>query len=79
MKVLLPAPVSLLFHFTHCQAYYLISLASLHYDISLSKLKANLQRHTTSENSQKSNQALAFLKCGQRSGWLLDVIGDNPR
>ncbi len=42
--------MSLPLPFAHCQTHYLISLAALHSDRSLSELKANLQRHTASEN-----------------------------
>lgn len=45
-----PARVSAItLHFANYQAHYLISLAAVLYDKSLSGLKANLQQHTASE------------------------------
>lgn len=77
-KVLLLEPLSLPLHFAHCQAHYLISLATLHYDRILSELKANLRRHTALENcdeKKKPNQKISVQKYGQRCCWLLDIIG----
>lgn len=69
MKVLVVVSLTLPLHFAHCQAHYLISLAAFHCDISLSELKANLERHTGSEicDGKKSNQMISpYLKYGQK-------------
>lgn len=53
--------LSLPLHFLYSQAHYLISPAALHYDRSLSELKANLQRHTASENCDEKVKSNNFL------------------
>lgn len=55
-KVLLLEPLSLPLHFAHCQAHYLISLATLHYDRILTELKANLQWHAALENCDEKKK-----------------------
>lgn len=67
---------SLPLHFAQCQAHYFISLVVLHYDRSISELKANLQRHIASQNCDEKSKSndINFEICSK----MLLVVGCNP-